>query len=792
LGNGAGGLGTASQLDTGNAPQSIAIADFDEDGMPDLAVANQHGDSISILLNTSTAAGTAAFAAKTDFSVAPGVNPYSVTSADFDGDNHADLAVANANSGKVTVLLGDGAGSFAAAKGFDAAGSLRSVTSADFNGDGKPDIAVVSDASNKAYVLLNTSTGFGNINLSFAAAVNFSVGTSPQSITSADFDGDGKFDLAVANWSSNNVSVLLNSTPLPGTASFGAAANFAAGTNPVYITSADFDADGKPDLAVANGASSNFTTVLLNTFPDSTAPTGTIVIDAGNASTNSTAVTLTLTCTDDVGCTQMQFSNDNATWSTAETNATSKSWTLALGGADGVRTVYARFMDTAGNMSAVVNDQITLDTAPPAAPSITAPANNTVTTSTARPAISGTAEADATVTVKDGATSLGSVTATGGNFSLASGGATLSEGVHSFMATATDPAGNAGPASTAITYTVDTTAPAITKPANITVAATGAAGIAKTNAAITAFLNAAVTADAVDGAGLAANNAPATFPIGTTTVTFSATDSTGNTATPVTATVTVTAPPSPTPASGADLTISKLASFNPVAGGGLQIYTLTITNLGPQAASDVIVSDPLPDSLDFILAIPSQGTCTGTVNILCSLGTLANGAAATVLLAVMPQITPVLLTNTASVTATTPDPDSSNNLSQVLSTMSGPVAPVVASLALNAASFVTGDTLILSATATPGASPIVADVYLAIQLPDGTLFFMGSDGGFSSTIGPALTDWTVVPFAGPVFSYTFNGSEPVGQYEWFLILIQTGTANLIGPISIAPFTFTPT
>jgi len=547
----------------------------------------------------------------------------------------------------------------------------------------------------------------------------------------------------------------------------------------------EINADVKPDLAVANGTSSNVT-VLLNTFPDSTAPAGTIVIDAGNASTNSTAVTLTLTCTDDVGCTQMQFSNDNSTWSTLETNAASKSWTLASG-ADGVRTAYARFKDAAGNLSTVVNDQITLDTAPPAAPSITAPANNTVTTSTASPTISGTAEANATVT--EGAASLGIVTATGGNFSLA-GGATLSEGVHSFTATSTDPAGNAGPASTAITYTVDTTAPAITTPANMTVAATGAAGIAKTNAAITAFLNAAVTADAVDGAGLAANNAPAVFPIGTTTVTFSATDSTGNTATPATATVTVTAPPPATPTSGADLTISKLASANPVAGGGLQIYTLTITNLGPQAASDVIVSDPLPTSLDFILAIPSQGTCTGTVNIVCSLGTLANGAAATVLLAVMPQITPAILTNTASVAATTPDPDSSNNQSSV-DTNVVTSAPAVASLALNAASFVTGDTLILSATVTPGASPVVADVYLAIQLPNGTVFFMESDGGFSTTIGPALTNWTVVPFTGPVFSYTFKGSEPTGTYEWFLILVNTVTSNIIGSIAGAPFTFAP-
>jgi len=149
LGNGLGGiLGPASTFTTGTGPNSVTIADFNEDNRPDLAVANQNGGSgntVSILLNTSAVAGTAVFAAKTDFPVAPGVNPFSVTSADFDGDGHADLATANANSGKVTVLLGDGAGSFSTAQPFETAGALRSVTSADFNGDSKPDIAVVSE-----------------------------------------------------------------------------------------------------------------------------------------------------------------------------------------------------------------------------------------------------------------------------------------------------------------------------------------------------------------------------------------------------------------------------------------------------------------------------------------------------------------------------------------------------------------------------------------------------------------------------------------------------------------------
>jgi len=82
-------------------------------------------------------------------------------------------------------------------------------------------------------------------------------------------------------------------------------------------------------------------------------------------------------------------------------------------------------------------------------------------------------------------------------------------------------------------------------------------------------------------------------------------------------------------------------------------------------------------------------------------------------------------------------------------------------------------------------------VYLAIRLPDGTLFFRQPGGGFSTTIAPALVNWTLAPFTGPIFSYTFSGPEPTGQYEWFLILTGTGTANIIGQIATAPFTFMP-
>ncbi|MEG5244548.1 VCBS repeat-containing protein, partial [Microcoleus sp. A6-D4] len=93
---------------------------------------------------------------------------------------------------------------------------------------------------------------------SFGAATNFAVGTNPYSVTVGDFNGDGKTDIAAANRNSNNVSVLLGT----GTGSFGAATNFAVGTRPVSVTVGDFNGDGKTDIAAANRNSNNVSVLL--------------------------------------------------------------------------------------------------------------------------------------------------------------------------------------------------------------------------------------------------------------------------------------------------------------------------------------------------------------------------------------------------------------------------------------------------------------------------------------------------------------------------------------------------
>jgi hypothetical protein len=258
LGDGSGGFTEAagSPVGVGSVPRSVAVGDFDQDGKLDLATPNEGSDNVTILLGN----GGGGFTEAADSPVDAGSIPISVAVRDFNLDGKADLATANYNSNNVTILLGNGSGGFteAADSPFSVGSNPYSVAVGDFNQDGKTDLATANDGDNNVTILLgNGSGGFTE-----AADSPVGVGNDPTSVAVGDFDQDGKADLAVANFFSDNVTILLGD----GSGGFSQAPGspVGAGSFPVSVAVGDFNQDGNADLATANQFSDNVTILLGN------------------------------------------------------------------------------------------------------------------------------------------------------------------------------------------------------------------------------------------------------------------------------------------------------------------------------------------------------------------------------------------------------------------------------------------------------------------------------------------------------------------------------------------------
>ncbi len=220
-------------------PESIAVGDFNRDGKPDLVTPNAFGDNVSVLLGN----GDGTFQPTRFF--AAGTFPWSVAVGDFNGDQKPDLVVANGNSNNVSVLLGNGDGTFQNAQNFAAGANPVSVAVGDLNGDGKLDLAVANSVNS----LSTFSVLLGNGDGSFGAVQSYPADAFTCSISIGDFNGDGKPDLTIVNLiASNSVSVLLGN----GDGTFQTAQTFGAGFTPDSEALGDFNGDGKLDIAVAN------------------------------------------------------------------------------------------------------------------------------------------------------------------------------------------------------------------------------------------------------------------------------------------------------------------------------------------------------------------------------------------------------------------------------------------------------------------------------------------------------------------------------------------------------------
>jgi len=268
----AGSFAAKVDFPTGSNPQTVAIADLDGDGKPELIVPNQFSNTVSVFKNISTAGSIngSSFATKVDF--ATGANPYYAAIGDLDADGKPDLVVANYNSASVSVFKNTASfgtlttGSFAAKVDFTTGSSPSSCDIRDIDGDGKPDIAVANYGGSSISVLRNVSTT-GTLNVgSFSTKVDFAAGSGSFQVAIGDMDNDNLPDLVVANQLSNTVSILRNTSTsgsiVPG--SFATKVDFTVGSQPYNVAVGDLNGDGRLDLAVANSGTSTIS-ILRNT-----------------------------------------------------------------------------------------------------------------------------------------------------------------------------------------------------------------------------------------------------------------------------------------------------------------------------------------------------------------------------------------------------------------------------------------------------------------------------------------------------------------------------------------------
>ena len=263
FGDGHGDFPSSTSVNTVYFDGPLAVADLNKDGIADIVGTFYSGGTgypggVAVVLGT----GHGIFGPERHFG-SGGVNPVAFAVGDLNHDGIPDLVVANNGSrpsfGSVTVMIGRGDGTFLPPVRYNAGEYPSSIAIGDFNGDGILDVAVTD--TRKVYILLGSGDG------TLSAAKGYWGGISPGPVVAADFNGDGKLDLAVVNFlsTSDQVSVLLGN----GDGTFQPPRHFpTGGTGSYQMVVADFNVDGKPDLATVNYVSGNISVLLnITAFP---------------------------------------------------------------------------------------------------------------------------------------------------------------------------------------------------------------------------------------------------------------------------------------------------------------------------------------------------------------------------------------------------------------------------------------------------------------------------------------------------------------------------------------------
>lgn len=228
-----------------NSPRGIGIADFNGDGRPDVAVANQGADRISVHGNTG-APGSIAFASPVFLN--SGGQPFGLEVSDMDGDGLTDIVVANFTSSTFSVFRNTGGLSFSRSD-FSAQSGASGLRLADLDNDGDRDVVIPGYFSHVSTVAINSSVP-GSLAFANLPDLNSPGGSNPIQAVVGDMDGDGLVDIAVTHDSAPVLAVYKNNG-----SGFNSRVEFTTGLGPRGVTAVDVNADGRSDLVVTTQSS---------------------------------------------------------------------------------------------------------------------------------------------------------------------------------------------------------------------------------------------------------------------------------------------------------------------------------------------------------------------------------------------------------------------------------------------------------------------------------------------------------------------------------------------------------